>query len=94
MCTSGSSCGCATATADNAPATVDTVGGVQVTYTVSGMTCTGCASNVRRELSTVEGVTSVEIDVAASGVTVTSHTPLAIANVRAAVEKAGYQLVS
>jgi copper chaperone CopZ len=94
MCTSGTSCGCATATADSTPAAVDAVDGVRTTYTVSGMTCTGCANNVSKQVSTVEGVTGVEIDVASGTVAVTSAAPLAIADVRAAVEKAGYQLVS
>ncbi|MEV4202760.1 heavy-metal-associated domain-containing protein [Micromonospora globbae] len=67
---------------------------MRTTYTVSGMTCTGCANNVSKQVSTVEGVTGVEIDVASGTVAVTSAAPLAIADVRAAVEKAGYQLVS
>ncbi|MEV4199777.1 heavy-metal-associated domain-containing protein [Micromonospora globbae] len=61
---------------------------------MSGMTCTGCANNVSKQIRTVEGVTGVEIDVASGTVAVSSAAPLEIADVRAAVEKAGYQLVS
>ncbi|MFC0505289.1 heavy-metal-associated domain-containing protein [Micromonospora costi] len=94
MCTSGSSCGCATAAADSAPTTVDAASGVLATYAVSGMTCTGCANNVSKQVSSLEGVIGVEIDVASGTVAVTSAAPLAVTDVRAAVEKAGYQLVS
>nr|WP_275670862.1 heavy metal-associated domain-containing protein [Micromonospora globbae] len=61
---------------------------------MSGMTCTGCANNVSKQIQTVEGVTGVEIDVASGTVAVSSAAPLETADVRAAVEKAGYQLVS
>ncbi|WTF89090.1 heavy-metal-associated domain-containing protein [Micromonospora globbae] len=61
---------------------------------MSGMTCTGCANNVSKQIRTVEGVTGVEIDVASGTVAVSSAAPLETADVRAAVEKAGYQLVS
>ena len=94
MCTTGTSCGCGTATADSTPTAVEAVDGVRTTYTVSGMTCTGCANNVSKQIRTVEGVTGVEIDVASGTVAVSSAAPLETADVRAAVEKAGYQLVS
>lgn len=91
MC--GSSCGCNSVTIGNAPAAVDTAGDVRTTYTVSGMTCGGCAKSVNRQVSTVAGVTGVEVDVATGTVTVSSTTPLEVSDVRAAVEQAGYQLV-
>ncbi|MEU4645699.1 heavy metal-associated domain-containing protein [Micromonospora sp. NPDC023814] len=67
--------------------------GVRTTYTVSGMTCGGCANSVRKHLSTVAGVTRVEVDVTDGLVTVTSDAALEAADVRTAVEQAGYQLV-
>jgi copper chaperone CopZ len=93
MCTSGSSCGCATVTIDSAPPAVDTERGLRSTYTVSGMTCGGCAKAVTRHVSAVAGVTGVEVDVASGTVAVTSNTPVEAGDIRAAVEEAGYQLV-
>ncbi|MFG3420882.1 heavy-metal-associated domain-containing protein [Micromonospora sp. NPDC049460] len=92
MCNSESGCGCATAV-DTAPAATATQDGVRTTYTVSGMTCGGCANSVRKHLSTVAGVTRVEVDVTDGLVTVTSDAALETADVRTAVEQAGYQLV-
>jgi copper chaperone CopZ len=89
MCTSEASRGCATATS-GAPAT----DGTSTTFTVAGMTCGGCANTVARHVSGIAGVTGVQVDVASGAVTVTSHTPLQDADVSAAVEQAGYQLVS
>ena len=90
MCSSETSCGCATATADDArPA----AGAVRTTYTVEGMTCGGCANTVSKHVSAVAGVTGVGIDVATGAVTVTSDTPPQTAAIRAAVEQAGYRLV-
>ncbi len=92
MCDSESSCGCATTiTTGTSPAAT---GEVRATYAVAGMTCGGCASTVKNHLSGVAGVTGVEVDVAGGAVTVTSDTPVAGTDVRAAVEKAGYQFVS
>ncbi len=90
MCDSESSCGCATATTEIAPAVA---GDVQATYTVAGMTCGGCANAVKKHVSGVAGVTGVQVDVAGGAVTVTSDTPVDSADVRAAVEQAGYRLV-
>lgn len=93
MCTSGSSCGCATTTVDSAPSADEGDRGVRTTYTVSGMTCGGCANNVTRHLNAVAGVTGTEIDLTSGSVTVTSTAALETSTVRAAVEQAGYQLV-
>lgn len=91
MCTNESSCGCAPAptTADAAPPAT----GTRTTYTVAGMTCGGCAASVSRKLRAVAGVAGVEVDVASGAVTVTSDTTLETADVRSAVEQAGYRLV-
>ena len=64
------------------------------TYAVSGMTCEHCAAAVTAELKTIEGVQDVTVDLASGGVTVRSDAPLDREAVRAAVDEAGYELVS
>lgn len=64
------------------------------TYTVSGMTCEHCAAAVREELSHLDGVTAVDVEVTAGRVTVTSASALDASDVAAAVDEAGYRLVS
>lgn len=64
----------------------------ETTYPVSGMVCGHCASFVTEELHRVAGVTAVAVDVDNGAVTVTSDGPLDPADVRAAVEEAGYEL--
>lgn len=67
------------------------------TYQVTGMTCAHCVNAVQEELHTVPGVESVEITLIPDGVstvTVTSREPLSRSAVRAAVDEAGYDLVS
>jgi len=68
-------------------------GEVITSYTVAGMTCEHCAASVREEVGTVAGVRRVGVDVPSGQVTVTSDTTLPVADVRAAVAEAGYQLV-
>jgi copper chaperone CopZ len=62
------------------------------TYTVTGMTCGHCVASVTEEISEIDGVTDVAVDLPTGAVTVTSVAPLDNADVRAAVEEAGYQL--
>ncbi|GAA2445486.1 heavy-metal-associated domain-containing protein [Actinomadura vinacea] len=62
------------------------------TYTVSGMTCGHCVNSVKEEVGQVAGVSDVAVDLATGRLTVTSDTPLDEAQVRAAVEEAGYEL--
>lgn len=65
-------------------------------YRVSGMTCDHCIAAVTEELRAVPGVESVSVDLRPgeeSVVTVTSDADLAIDDVRAAVDEAGYDLV-
>lgn len=67
------------------------------TLSVAGMTCGHCVRSVTEELSALPGVTDVQVALAAgatSTVTVTSTQPLADDAVRAAVDEAGYQVVS
>lgn len=62
------------------------------TYTVTGMTCGHCVNAVTEEVTGIPGVTDVEVDLASGTVTITSQTPLQAADVRAAVDEAGYEL--
>lgn len=64
------------------------------TYKVSGMTCGHCVQAVTGELKKLDGVQDVNVDLDSGGVTVTSATQLDEAQVRAAVDEAGYELVS
>lgn len=62
------------------------------TYTVTGMSCGHCAQSVTEELTGLAGVSEVTVDLPTGEVAVTSESPLAEEDVRAAVEEAGYQL--
>lgn len=62
------------------------------TYAVTGMTCEHCVASVTEEISELDGVTGVAVDLPTGAVKVTSTKPLDNADVRAAVEEAGYQL--
>ncbi|GAA1786603.1 heavy-metal-associated domain-containing protein [Actinomadura chokoriensis] len=64
------------------------------TYTVTGMTCGHCVSSVTEEVEQIPGVTAVDVDLKTGNVTVTSEAPLDDAQVKGAVEEAGYQLQS
>jgi copper ion binding protein len=64
------------------------------TYSVKGMTCGHCVNAVSTEVGQLPGVTGVRVDLAGGTVTVTSEQPLDDAAVRAAVDEAGYELVS
>ena len=64
------------------------------TYTVTGMTCAHCVRSVTEEITEIDGVTDVAVDLPTGAVTVTSDGPLDETRVRAAVEEAGYALVT
>ncbi len=61
-------------------------------YTVTGMTCGHCVASVTEEVQEIEGVTDVQVDLASGAVRVSSDRPVSDADVKAAVEEAGYQL--
>ncbi|MCW2848706.1 MAG: copZ [Marmoricola sp.] len=61
-------------------------------YAVTGMTCEHCVASVTEEVQEVEGVTDVHVDLATGRLSVTSDQPLPDAEVKAAVEEAGYGL--
>lgn len=63
------------------------------TYAVTGMTCEHCVNAVTGEVAKVAGVTEVRVDLAAQTVTVTGE-PIDDAAVAAAVDEAGYAVVS
>jgi copper chaperone CopZ len=67
---------------------------VTTTYTVTGMTCGHCAQAVTTEITALSGVQGVQVDLANGAVTVTSDRALAVDDVRAAVDEAGYELTS
>jgi copper chaperone len=64
------------------------------TYAVAGMTCAHCVQAVSTEVGAIPGVTGVDVDLQSGSVTVTSDQPVDAAQVRAAVEEAGYELAS
>lgn len=64
-------------------------------FEVAGMTCEHCVMSVTEELSALDGVEAVSVDLhpgAASTVVVSASRALTGAEVRAAVEDAGYTL--
>lgn len=63
------------------------------TYKVSGMTCDHCINAVTSELLGIEGVTAVDISLDTGEVRVTNSRELTIAEVSAAIDEAGYELV-
>ncbi|MBT2472251.1 heavy-metal-associated domain-containing protein [Streptomyces sp. ISL-66] len=70
----------------------DTDTQITTVYRVTGMTCGHCEGAVTAELSGLAGVSSVKAVAATGEVTVVSAAPLAEADVRAAVDEAGYEL--
>lgn len=61
-------------------------------YQVQGMTCEHCVRAVTTELVMLTGVQSVDVDLDSGTVTVTSDAPLVEAQVREAIDEAGYEL--
>lgn len=66
----------------------------ETTYNVVGMTCDHCVRAVAGEISGLFGVTDVDIDLVTGQVRVTSDGPLDDEAVAAAVEEAGYEVMS
>ena len=65
-----------------------------LSFGVDGMTCASCAGRVEKALAGVPGVVDASINLATDTARVTSSTPIALAPLQAAVEKAGYALVT
>ena len=102
-CCGGGGCGCDSgagatkAAASSASGSASSSSPVREDFLVTGMTCGHCVASVTEELSAVSGVASVAVALDAGGtsvVTVESSAPLQIDAVRAAVEEAGYGLVT
>ena len=71
--------------------------GMTTTFRVSGMTCSHCVKSVTAEVGQVAGAEAVEVDLVPGGVsvvTVSSSRPLDPAAVAAAIDEAGYELVT
>lgn len=83
-----------------APGAIDTStapdGKPSVTYAVEGMTCGHCAGRVTEALSALEGAGEVQVELVPGGVSAVTVTGagLSPAQVRGAVEQAGYTLVA
>ena len=64
------------------------------TYTIKGMTCGHCVSSVTEEVGAIPGVTRVDVDLETGRMRVESDAPIDPAAIVAAVEEAGYQVVT
>ena len=65
------------------------------TYRVEGMTCGHCVAAVQAEVGGLAGVEKVEVDLVPDGIStvaVTSESALDVAQVREAIDEAGYSL--
>ena len=60
------------------------------TYAVTGMSCQHCIDAVTAEMGRISGVDQIDVDLAAGAVTVTSRDPLELADVRSAIDEAGF----
>ena len=65
---------------------------IETTWPVSGMTCGHCAGAVTEELERIAHVQRATVDLASGTATISSARPVSEADVRAAVEEAGYML--
>ena len=66
----------------------------QLELNISGMTCGHCAMSVTKELSKLDGAAGVKVDPQAGTATLEVADSVANELVAAAVEEAGYTLVS
>jgi copper chaperone len=64
------------------------------TFTVKGMTCGHCVQAVTDEVTAIDGVRSVQVDLASGTVVVEADRPVPTESYVAAVDEAGYELVS
>jgi copper chaperone CopZ len=67
---------------------------VTTEYLVSGMHCHHCVSSVTEEVSTVSGVTDVKVDLDSGQLIVISDTELPFESIEAAVDEAGYSVLT
>lgn len=90
MCTS---CSCSTAGPQIIEITTASAPAWSETFTLTGVTCGGCAGRVSEAVAQITGIDRVEIDVAVSVLTVHGANPVERARITAAVEAAGYGLI-
>jgi copper chaperone CopZ len=64
-----------------------------LTLTVVGMKCGGCASSVRAALEDVDGVTEVEVALEAGTARIVADDAVERSSLISAVERAGYEAV-
>ncbi len=67
---------------------------VEKTLKISGMTCGHCVASVTKELSKLPGATNVTVDLASATAHLKADESVTEADLAAAVDEAGYQLVS
>ncbi len=67
---------------------------VEKTLKISGMTCGHCVASVTKELSKLPGATDVTVDLANATAHLKADESVTEADLAAAVDEAGYQLVS
>jgi copper chaperone len=90
-------CACGTDAHGQAGTTAVSSTAPTVDYLVDGMTCSHCVASVTEELEALDGVEAVSVALNAGGtstVTVSSVAPLDADAVRAAIDEAGYALVT
>jgi copper ion binding protein len=62
------------------------------TYAVTGMSCQHCVDSVTAEVGRLDGIDQVAVDLTAGAVTVISDAPVALDDLRLAVDEAGFDL--
>jgi copper chaperone len=70
----------------------DDPGAYTAEYAVAGMTYEHCVASVTEEVGLLDGVTAVAVDLSSGALVVTSEKPVPDADVRSAVEEAGYRV--
>jgi len=67
---------------------------METTYKVQGMTCQHCINAVTDELLAIPAVSAVVVDLENESVSVTSEIQIPLELVTAAIDEAGYELIS
>ena len=60
---------------------------------IKGMTCASCAGRVEKALNMLPGVQAATVNLATEKAHIQAESPLATADVNAAIEQAGYEVV-
>ncbi|WP_215410330.1 heavy metal translocating P-type ATPase [Janthinobacterium sp. JC611] len=75
-----------------APATSPPAAAHAQALAIEGMSCASCVGRVEKALAAVPGVSQASVNLATEVAKVTSSTPIPLATLQAAVEKAGYSV--